>query len=217
MSISSLVSENYPNITWCPCIKVSARFELVKETLSLVEKVHPKREEPLTVMSIGSGGCLQELHTMSALADRGYRKFRMILIDPSDYAKRASDDLKNYYSKHLKDKSPEVEILFLRSLDHFMEQRPIAKIDVALLIDLQKIKLARLGQTVLGHTLKELAKHRVIQEGSIVAYTWEERARFEQGALLQPFQSGARIYRYEEGKDLKDLRDLREIQSIYTI
>lgn len=76
-------------ITLCPCPKLdgASRSGLEKDAIELLTHSCPN-DVPLTIVSIGPGGCFQEMVYLAKLANAGYKTINLILIDPKNLDKQ---------------------------------------------------------------------------------------------------------------------------------
>lgn len=100
----------YANLRECPCMEFNRhvvdgasgmfRENLVSTLIERIKKEHPDRNAPLTITSLFSGGCYQELVLLARLVAReGYTNVQFNLIDKG-YAKGAKIDRENCGDKY---------------------------------------------------------------------------------------------------------------------
>lgn len=78
--INNRLLVNFCFLTVCPCVKVPDDFRMFLEGNSIKLLSSPP-ERSITIVSIGSGGCYQELIYLVKLSDKSYNTIKLILID----------------------------------------------------------------------------------------------------------------------------------------
>jgi hypothetical protein len=146
---ASEFENEFPFLKQCGChfIPPVIRRELEKQTLAAVQEKFQNKDQPITIVSVGAGQCLQELIYLVKLVDCGYKNIRLVLIErefdatkhPESSASNALQNLRNFKEKYLKEAT--VDIQPYSSLENYGEalsEQTGLKPHLLLLIDLDE-------------------------------------------------------------------------------
>lgn len=171
-------SEEFPCLHECRCLQMDelARSILEMKTIEEALKFFP-REKPLTLVSVGCGGCFQELIYMIKLILAGYTQIEMVLIDShesQEEIKGAVKNLQEFYEKYLSQlpSAPQIKFCFFSSLANYqahVEKKPSLKADIMLGIDLQGEKAH--GQPLNRECIASFTSQKLLQSRSLVVFT----------------------------------------------
>jgi hypothetical protein len=95
----------FPNLITCPCDHITPELRTSVETATFenIESNFNNRskEEPFTILSIGAGGCVEELLYIQKLATLGYTNIHLVVLDPSEQTTRALKELESFITTHI--------------------------------------------------------------------------------------------------------------------
>lgn len=189
-------SEAFPSLHECRCLQMDelARSILEMKTIEETIKLFPQ-EKPLTLVSVGCGGCFQELIYMIKLVMAGYTRIEMVLIDSHEDQERireAVKSLQEFYEKHLLQlpTAPQITFCLFSSIDSYhkqTEKQPSLKADIMLGIDLQGEKAN--GQNFARECIATFTSQKLLKTRSLVVFTEECTPLTEEGPYhsLHPF------------------------------
>ena len=161
-----LISPELLSLRLCHCHKLvgSARVFLEGNAIELLEQTHPK-DKPLTVVSVGPGGCYQEFVYLAKLAKAGYKKIRLILIDPQVMP---VESFRNLFENHLPESS--FRVVHYRSLDQYRAAAHGSP-DLLLLLDLSDVPYNVNGQMLQDYAFSFLHQNHLLTKKSVIAYS----------------------------------------------
>jgi hypothetical protein len=90
--------------------------QMTEEALSDLIAAKLPKSETVTICSIASGNCTEELFLLTKLVGKGYDKVKFILVDPYYFDSRGTSALKSF-TKYAKEICPKVKIETLGSLE----------------------------------------------------------------------------------------------------
>jgi len=172
--VQQMIKKDFPHLDECSCVLVSSNLRSMLEDQVLEKLDHPK-DSPLTVVSCGSGKCLQELVYVAKLYKQGYTNIRLSLIDDFEGTPAAADDLKRFFEEYFP--RLKLDVVLHQTPSKYVEKAkedPAFKPDLLLLIDLAGEQCTDEKGTALYGTetyFNSLRDSGVIKEGALIGYT----------------------------------------------
>jgi hypothetical protein len=126
-------TQAYPELSLCKCFPEKVRTCLEVKALPRASALYP-RDEPLEIVSFGSGGCLQELIYLSRMQDMGFSKLSVTLIDGKYRTDQNSpDQLRQFAERELENR---VEVNAHENLLAYLKERDRKVSALIMMIDL---------------------------------------------------------------------------------
>lgn len=203
----------FPHLGECSCKSPLLRVALEKEVIRRLQVSFLDKHQELTLVSVGSGQCFQELIYLAKLVNIGYKNIRLVLIDKDPNVKPSVDDLIRFKDTYLQ--NSKIEIDQFDTLENY-QKRASGQINLQpnllLLLDLEGDKDAnRQPPHLFIYAYEFLNNAALIQNGATIAYTRPTRYYVPATASFESVAPGV-CGRYLSGTStLRALTDRTEL------
>lgn len=158
----------------CNCYKLTAtgRIFLEETAINSLKKTHPK-DNPLSLVSVGPGGCYQEMIYLAKLANAGYKKIHLTLLEKDSIPlTKLSKFCKTYL------KTTKVQIVQFSSLENYATEAMQVKTlqpNLLLLLDLTDEKYNVKGVPLPKYAYRTFRSANILQLNTLIAHSMFER------------------------------------------
>lgn len=152
----------------CPRVKGTARIRTEQATIDLVQYYHPP-DHPFAIVSVGAGGCYQELVHIAKLHAAGYKDLYLVVIDKE---RMPVEELRRFCEENLP--SCHIQISAFASLEEYQSRassQNTLKPNLLLLMDISHIKIG--NTSLLTHAFESLQTNELLRPNTVIAYSQE--------------------------------------------
>ena len=176
------IRKRFPSLKICDCIHASVeqRSFLQQASLEQVQQIYPDPSQPITIVSVGCGGCLGEVEFLLRLKAVGYEKVTIVLVDPSEKTAEALPDLQ------IVGEDQKTSIIYFKSLGDYataVEENPQYRANLLFLVDLQSLTSKGndydpqgTEENLTQHSFHFLRDKGFLPENTIISFTEENTA-----------------------------------------
>lgn len=154
----------------CNCYKLTAtgRIFLEDTAVNLLKQFHAK-QKPLTIVTVGPGGCYQEMVYLTKLAKAGYNEIQLILLERRQIP---LDELSEFCNTSLK--GTKVQITQFTSIEayaHESVQLPRLQPNLLLMLDLSDEKYNVQGMRLPDYAFQTFETAGILPAPTVIAHS----------------------------------------------
>jgi len=159
-----LINPALLDLRMCRCGKMSSQLRASIEN-SAIECLLSSRDPSalLTIVSVGSGGCYQELVYLARLSKAGYCNIQLVVIEPKPVPLQSFASVCQTYLPHSK-----INVICYPTVRDYQEN-PI-KPNLLLLLDLLDNSCKVNGKLLLNYSFEALHNSHILQKNTVVAW-----------------------------------------------
>ncbi|MBS0623196.1 MAG: hypothetical protein JSS62_01080 [Verrucomicrobia bacterium] len=206
--------EDLKQLNLCSCFKINTQQRLVLEETSIrYFQKHCSPTELLTIVSVGSGGCYQELVYLAKLAQAGFTHLQFVFIENNNEWDSSFDAVRELSYHNLS--HCHVKLVKYTSINDYVmaaQDDTSLKAHLLLLLDISDSQYAIHGMPLFRHSFNLLQSRLLLLEGALINYS--NSVRKSPGSCKAISYCYCREYESHDQNNLEQLYLLEEVKGI---